>query len=88
MSEIIKIVLVLENSNILPKWVTKSVTNETGGQRWRFLGTLVDTLGSILLGNFLSRKWIVRAASANEKGKGIVRAGYGKEWDFWNHVIL
>ena len=33
MSEIIKIVLVLENSNILPKEVTKSVTNETGGQR-------------------------------------------------------
>ena len=50
--------------------------------------TLVGTLGSILLGNFLSRKWIVRAGSANEKGKGIVRAGYGKEWDFWNHVIL
>ena len=82
MSDIIKIVLVLENSNILSKGVTKSVTNETREQRWGFLGTLVRTLGSILLGNLLSGKGIVRAGSGNKKGKGIVRAGYGKEWDF------
>ena len=30
---------------------------------------LLDTLGASLLGNILTRK-------------GIVRAGYGKEWDF------
>ena len=88
MSDIIKIVLVLENSNILSKGVTKSVTNETREQRWGFLGTLVRTLGSILLENLLSGKGIVRAGSANKKGKGIGRAGYGKEWDFWNHLIF
>ena len=69
MSDIIKIVLVLENSNILSKGVTKSVTNETREQRWGFLGTLVRTLGSILLGNLLSGKGIVRAGSANKKEK-------------------
>ena len=30
----------------------------------------------------LAGKRIVRAGSGNKKGKGIVRAGYGKEWDF------
>ena len=88
MSDIIKIVLVLGNSNILPNRVTKLVTNETRDQRWGFLGTLVRTLGSILLGNLLSGKGILRAGSANQKGKRIVRADYGKEWDFWNHLIL
>ena len=34
------------------------------------------------LGNLLVRKGIVRAGSENKKGKGIVRAGTGKQWDF------
>ena len=33
-------------------------------------------------------KRIVRAGSGNKKGKGLVRAGYGKEWDFWCFLIL
>ena len=61
---------------------TKTIKNETKEQRGDFQGTLVCTLGSILLGNLLSGKGIVRAGSGNKKGKGIVRAGYGKEWDF------
>ena len=40
------------------------------------------TLGASLLGNLLSEKGIARAGSRNKKGKGIVRACYGKEWDF------
>ena len=36
----------------------------------------------------LAGKRIVRAGSGNKKGKGIVRAGYGKEWDFWCCLIL
>ena len=49
---------------------------------------LLCTLGASLLGNFLAGKGIVGAGSgrrslnSNKKGKEIVRAGYGKEWDF------
>ena len=66
----------------MPEGVRKAVKNETREQRGGFIGTLKGTLGSILLGNLLSGKGIVRAGSANKKGKGIGRAGYGKEWDF------
>ena len=59
---------------------------------------LLGTLGASLLGNLLTGKVILRAASGrplsstskNKKGKGILRAGAGrslsstlkKEWDF------
>ena len=43
---------------------------------------LLDTLGTSLLGNLLARRRIVRVGSGNKKGKGIARAGCGKEWDF------
>ena len=50
---------------------------------------LLETLGASLLGNILARKGIVRAGSGCRSsnsstlyGKRIVRAGYGKEWDF------
>ena len=62
MNDKLKIVPALEDSNIFLKEVTRE-------QRGGFLGTLVATLGLILLGNLLS-------------GKGIVRAGDGNEWYF------
>ena len=43
-----------------------------------FLGAL----GASLLGNILAGKGIVIAVLETRKEKGIVRAGYGKEWDF------
>ena len=43
-----------------------------------FLGTL----GATLLEKLLAGKGIVRAGSGNEKEKGIVTAGTGKQWDF------
>ena len=43
---------------------------------------LLGTLGASLLGNILAEKGIVRAGSGNKKGEDLVRAGYGKEWDF------
>ena len=43
---------------------------------------LLGTLGASLLGNILAGKGIVRAGSGNKKGEDLVRAGYGKEWDF------
>ena len=79
MNDIMKIAQALEDSTILLKGVTKTVKNETKEQKGGFLGTLVGTLGSLLLGNFLSGKGIVKAGSGNKKGKGIVRASYGKE---------
>ena len=53
---------------------------------------LLGTLGASLLGNLLTRKWIVWAgsgrllssASQNKKGKGIVRAGSGKKKGIFN----
>ena len=91
MNNMMEIVQVLEDSNILLKGVTKTIKNKTKKQEGGFQGTLVGTLGSILLGNLLSGKeivragsgkGIVRAGSGNKKGNGIVRVGYGKEWDF------
>ena len=82
MNDIMKIVQALEDFNILLKGVTKTIKNETKGQKGGFLSMLLGTLGASLLGNLLTGKGIVRAGSGNKKGKGIVRAGYGKEWDF------
>ena len=82
MNYIIKIVQALENSNILSKGFSKTIKNETKEQNGRFLSMLLGTLGVSLLGNLLAGKGIVRADSRNKKRKGIVRAGYGKQWDF------
>ena len=46
-----------------------------------FLGMLLGTLKACLLGNIFAGKRIA-SCSGNKKGKGIVRASYGKEWDF------
>ena len=43
---------------------------------------LLGTLGGSLLRNLLAGKWVVRAGSRNEKGKGVERAGTGKQWDY------
>ena len=68
MNDIIKIIQALEDSNILLKGVTKTIKNETKEQKGGFLSMLLGTLVACLLGNILA-------------GKGIERAGYGKEWD-------
>ena len=81
-NDIMKIVEALEDSNVLLKGVTKTIKNETKEQKGGFLSMLLGTLGASLLGNILAGKRVVRARSRNKKGKGIVRAGYGKEWDF------
>ena len=43
---------------------------------------LLGTLGDSLLGNILAGKGTERVGSGNRKGKGIVRAGFGNDWDF------
>ena len=42
---------------------------------------LLGTLGASLLRNLLAGKEIVRAGSRNKKGKGVERAGTGKQRD-------
>ena len=82
MNDTMKIVQALEDLNVLLKWVTKAIKNETKKQKGGFLSMLWGTLRANLLGNLLAEKGIVRAGSQNKKRKGIVRAGFGKQWDF------
>ena len=56
MSDIMKIVQTLEDSNILLKGVTKTIKNETKEQKRGFLSMLLGTLGAILLENLLARR--------------------------------
>ena len=81
MSHIMEIVQALGDSNILLKGVTNTIENETKEQKGGFL-MLLGTVGATLLGNLLTGKGIVRAGSGNNKGKEIVRAGFGKQLDF------
>ena len=77
-----KIAQALEDSNILLKGVTKRIKNETKEQKRGLLSMLLGNLGANLLGNLLAGKGTERTGSGNKKGKGIVRASYGKKWDF------
>ena len=81
-NDIIKIIQTLENSNILIKGVTKTIKNERKEQKGGFLSMILGSLGASLIGNLLTGKEILRAGSGNKRGKGIERAGTGKEWDF------
>ena len=69
MSDIMKIVQALEDSNILLKGITKRIKNETKEQKGGFLITLLGTLDANLLGNVLVGQGIVRSGSGNKKGK-------------------
>ena len=63
MDVIMKIDQTIKDSNILLKRVTETIKNEIKEQKGGFLGML---LGTILLGNML-------------EGKGMLRAGYGNK---------
>ena len=66
MNAIMKIVQALEDSNILLEGVTETIKTETKEQKGPFLSMLLGTLGASVLRNILA-------------GKGILRAGSGKE---------
>ena len=82
MNDIMKIVQALEDSNILLKGVTKTIKNETKEQKGGFLSMLLGTLGASLLGNLLTGKGIERAGYGKNKGKEIETAGSGKRLHF------
>ena len=67
MNDIMKIVQALEDFNIFLKRVTKTIKNETKGQKGGFLSMLLGTLGASLLEHLLAGKGIVRAGSENKK---------------------
>ena len=71
-NDIIKIVQTLEDSNILLKGVTETVTNETKEQKGGLSSMSLGTLGASLLSNLLTGKGFVRAGYGNNKGKGVV----------------
>ena len=72
-TNIIKIVKPLKDSDLLLKGVIGTIQNEARKQTGGFLSMLLGTLGASLLGNILAGKGINRA------GEGIVRAGYGNK---------
>ena len=88
MNDIMKIVLGFEDSNILLKGITKTIKNERKEKKGGFLSMLLRTLGATLLGHLLAGKGMVRAGSGKKKGKRIVEAGTGKQWDFQCRLIL
>ena len=61
MNDIMKIVQTLEDSKILLKGITKTIENKKKEQKRGFLGMLLVTLESSLLGNVLTGKGILRA---------------------------
>ena len=81
-NDMMKIVQALEESNILLKWVTKTIKNETKQQKEEFLGILFGTLGASLLGYLLAGKEILRVGYGDKEGKGILRPGHGNKMGF------
>ena len=69
MDDIMKIIKSLEESRLLRKGVSKTIKNEVKEQRVGFLGVLLSTLDSSLLGNLLTSKGVIRA------GEGTIIAG-------------
>ena len=73
MNDLSKILQALEDFNILLKGITKTIENETKGQKEGFLGMLLGTLGASLLGNMLTGKAMLIAGYENKEEKGVVR---------------
>ena len=77
MDDILKIVKSLEDSGVLLKGVSETIQHEAKEQRGGFLGMLLGTLGSYLLGDVLSKGLPGKAAI--RAGEGTIRAGYGSK---------
>ena len=69
MSDIIKIVKFLEESDLLIKGVRKTIKNKVKEQKGGFLSMLFGTLGASLLGDLLAGKGTIKA------GENRIRAG-------------
>ena len=69
MNDIKKIIKSLEESGLLIKGISETINSEAKEQKGGFLGMLLDTLQTSLLGNLLTGKGTKRA------GEITVRAG-------------
>ena len=56
LNDLIKIVRALEERDLLLKWTSKTIKNETKKQEGGFLSMLLGILGASLLGNLLTGK--------------------------------
>ena len=73
--------ILLKQTVLFLKGVTKTVQNEVKEQNGGFLSMLLGLLGASLLGNLLTGQGIYRAGKdkgINKAGEGIVRAVYGR----------
>ena len=61
MNDIMKIVKSLEESELLIKGISEKIKNEAKEQKGGYLGMLLDTLGTSLIGNLLTGKRTIRA---------------------------
>ena len=87
MEYIIKMLKSLEDSVLLLKGVAGTVQNEVKEQNGGFLGMLLGTLGSRLLGNILTGRGVKTTSQGrgvkdwgrgiNRAGEGVLRVGYG-----------
>ena len=68
MNYIMKIVKSVEESGLLIKGVSETITNEAKEQKGRFLSMLLGALGASLLGNLLTGKGTISAS------EGAIRA--------------
>ena len=77
MDDILKIVKSLEDSGVFLKGVSETIQPEAKEQRGGFLGMLLSTIGTSLIGDVLSKglsgRGVIRA------GEGKIRAGYGSK---------
>ena len=69
-----KIVKSLKESGLLIKGVSETIKNEAKEQKGGFLGMLLGTLGTNLLGSMLAGKGVIRT------GKGVIPAGEGQKF--------
>ena len=69
MNDIMETVTSLDKSGLLIKDVSQTIKNEAKEQKGEFLGVILGTLGTSLLGNLLTNKGTTRAT------KGTIRAG-------------
>ena len=68
MEDIIKIVKSLYDSGFLFKGISETIQNEVIERKGGFLSMLLGTLHTdSLLGNMLTRKWIIRGAYGNKE---------------------
>ena len=69
LEDIMKLVKSFEESGLLIKEISEATKNEVKEQKGGFLSMLLGTLVSIMLGNALTGRGVIRA------GEGTIRAG-------------